>query len=71
MRSARTLRWNQAPRSRALRALNTYYGSADGWCRRDWRYTYRRRVCLRGGGTGRWATEWWNNDEATQRTKAL
>ncbi|MGT2427529.1 MULTISPECIES: DUF4913 domain-containing protein [Actinomycetes] len=25
----------------------------------------------RGTGTGRWAAQWWNNDEATQRIEAL
>lgn len=53
------------------RALSTYYGSADEWFRRYWRYTYRRRVSPRGTGTGRWAADWWNNDEATQRIEAL
>ena len=49
----------------------TYYGSVDEWFRRYWRYTYRRRVSPRGTGTGRWAADWWNYDEARQRIEAL
>lgn len=49
----------------------TYYGSVDEWFRRYWRYTYRRRVSPRGTGTGRWAADWWNNDEALQRLEAI
>nr|WDE72247.1 hypothetical protein [Amnibacterium kyonggiense] len=32
------------PTAGAARTLSTYYGSADEWFRRYWRYTYRRRV---------------------------
>ena len=49
----------------------TYYGSADEWFRRYWRYTYRRRVSPKGTGTGRWRADWWNYDEARQRVEAL
>ena len=50
---------------------STYFGSADEWFRRYWRYTYRRRVSPRGTGTGRWRADWWNYDEARQRVEAL
>ncbi|MFD1722430.1 DUF4913 domain-containing protein [Amnibacterium endophyticum] len=52
-------------------AVSTYYGSADEWFRRYWRYTYRRRVSPKGTGTGRWRADWWANDEARQRIEAL
>lgn len=55
----------------APEALSTYYGSADEWFRRYWRYTYRRRVSPKGTGTGRWRADWWNYDEALQRIEAL
>jgi hypothetical protein len=55
----------------APEALRTYYGSADEWFRRYWRYTYRRRVSPKGTGTGRWRADWWNFDEARQRIEAL
>lgn len=52
-------------------AVSTYYGSADEWFRRYWRFTYRRRVSPKGTGTGRWRADWWNFDEARQRIEAL
>jgi hypothetical protein len=51
--------------------LELVFASVDEWFRRDWRFSYRRRVSGKGSGTGRWSATWWDNDEAVQRLTVL